>query len=126
MLRGSRYVSPVRTNIYRRIRTAKKEAKRKESSSNSTSTSDEENERSTLLKTHDRQVDCLRIISDHDDSEDNIYNRNYDSHRARRRTICRQPDSHVRADDVKLKYPHEKEFTTKKLPRYIEAGKILK
>lgn len=117
MLPGTRYVSPVRTNIYRRIRTTKKEAKRKESSSSSTS--DEENEKSMLLKTRDRQVDCLQIISDHDDSEDNIYNRNYDSHRARRRTICRQPDSHERADVVKLKYPHEKKFTTKNLPRYI-------
>ncbi|XP_070169409.1 uncharacterized protein [Polyergus mexicanus] len=118
MLPGTRHVSPVRTNIYRRIRTTKKEAKRKKSSSSSIS--DEENEQSTLLKTRDRQVDCLQIISDHDDSEDNIYNRNYDSHRARRRTICRQPDSHERADVVKLKYPHEKKFTTKKLPRYLQ------
>ncbi|XP_072766623.1 uncharacterized protein [Anoplolepis gracilipes] len=117
---GTQSVSSVRTNIYRRIRTTKKEAKRKESSSASSSTSDEENEESTFLKTHDRQVDCLQIISDHDDSEDNIYNRNYDSHRARRRTICRQPNSHIRADDVKLKYPHEKKFTTKKLPRYLQ------
>lgn len=113
MLPRTQSISPVGTNIYRRIRPTRKEAKRKASSS----TSDEENERSALLKTHDRQVDCLQIISDHDDSEDNIYNKNYDSHRARRRTICRQPDSHVRADDVRLRYPHEKKFTTKTLPR---------
>ncbi|EFN71290.1 DC-STAMP domain-containing protein 2 [Camponotus floridanus] len=118
MLPRTQSVSPVGTNIYRRIR--RKEAKRKVPSSTSSSTSDEENEQGALLKTHDRQVDCLQIISDHDDSEDNIYNRNYDSHRARRRTICRQPESHVRADDVKLKYPHEKKFTTKKLPRYLQ------
>lgn len=116
MLPGTQSVPPVGTNIYRRIRSTRKEAKRKVPSSASSSTSDEENEQSALLKTHDRQVDCLQIISDHDDSEDNIYNRNYDSHRARRRTICRQPDSHVRAEDVKLRYPHEKKFTTKKLP----------
>lgn len=122
MLPGTQSVSPVRT--YRRIRTTRKEAKCKESSSTSSSTSDEENEQSMLLKTHDRQVDSLQIILDHDDSEDNIYNRNYDSHRARRRTICRQPDSHVKADDAKLRYPHEKKFVTKKLPRYIKACKI--
>ncbi|CAL1680219.1 unnamed protein product [Lasius platythorax] len=118
MLPGTQSVSPVRT--YRRIRTTRKEAKCKESSSTSSSTSDEENEQSMLLKTHDRQVDSLQIILDHDDSEDNIYNRNYDSHRARRRTICRQPDSHVKADDAKLRYPHEKKFITKKLPRYLQ------
>lgn len=116
MLPGNQSASPVR--MYRRIRTTKKDARRKDSSSVSSSSSDEENEQRTLLKAHDRQVDCLQIISDHDDSGDNIYSRNYDSHRARRGTICRQPDSHMRADDAKLRYPHERKFTMKELPRY--------
>ncbi|XP_018046467.1 PREDICTED: LOW QUALITY PROTEIN: uncharacterized protein LOC108685963 [Atta colombica] len=118
MLSGNQSTSPVQT--YRRIRTTKKDAKHKSSSSVSSSSTDEENEQHALLKAHDRQVNCLQIISDHDDSEDNIYSRNYDSHRARRGTICRQPDSHVRADDVKLRHPHEKKFTMKKLPRYLQ------
>ncbi|EGI58274.1 DC-STAMP domain-containing protein 2 [Acromyrmex echinatior] len=118
MLSGNQSTSPVQT--YRRIRTTKKDAKHKSSSSVSSSSTDEENEQHALLKTHDRQVNCLQIISDHDDSEDNIYSRNYDSHRARRGTICRQPDSHVRADDVRLRHPHEKKFTMKKLPRYLQ------
>ncbi|XP_012059688.1 PREDICTED: uncharacterized protein LOC105622889 [Atta cephalotes] len=117
MLSGNQSTSPVQT--YRRIRTTKKDAKHKSSSSISSSSTDEENEQHALLKAHDRQVNCLQIISDHDDSEDNIYSRNYDSHRARG-TICRQPDSHVRADDVKLRHPHEKKFTMKKLPRYLQ------
>ncbi|KAG5324991.1 DCST2 protein, partial [Pseudoatta argentina] len=116
MLSGNQSTSPVQT--YRRIRTTKKDAKHKSSSSVSSSSTDEENEQHALLKAHDRQVNCLQIISNHDDSEDNIYSRNYDSHRARRGTICRQPDSHVRADDVRLRHPHEKKFTMKKLPRY--------
>jgi len=119
MLSGNQSTSPVQT--YRRIRTTKKDAKHKSSSSVSSSSTDEENEQHALLKAHDRQVNCLQIISDHDDSEDNIYSRNYDSHRARRGTICRQPDSHVRADDVKLRHPHEKKFTMKKLPRYSKT-----
>lgn len=119
MLPGNRSVSPVR--IYQRVRTTgtRKDAKRKDSSGSSSS-SDVEDERSALLKTHDRQVECLQI-PDRDDLEDNIYSRNYDSHRARRRTICRQPDPRARIDDVKLKYPHEKKFTTKQLPRYTKA-----
>lgn len=118
MLSGNQIASPVRT--YRRIRTIKRDVKREGSSSaSSSSASDEKNEQSALLKTHDRQVDCLQISPDHDDSEANVYSRNYDSHRARRRTICRQPDSHARADNAKLKYPHEKRFAKKKLPRYI-------
>jgi len=116
MLPGNQSTSPVQT--YRRIRTTKKNVKRKDSFSASSSSSGEENEQRALLKAHDRQVDCLQIISDHDDSGDNIYSRNYDSHRARRGTICRQPDSCVRADDAKLRYPHEKKFTMKELPRY--------
>lgn len=107
--------------MYRQIRTKKKDAKRKDSFSGSSSSSDEENERRTLLKAHDRQVDYLQIISDHDDSGDNIYSRNYDSHRARRGTICRQPDSDIRADDARLRYPHEKKFTMKELPRYSKT-----
>ncbi|KAG5333498.1 DCST2 protein, partial [Acromyrmex charruanus] len=118
MLSGNQSTSPVQT--YRRIRTTKKDAKHKSSSSVSSSSTDEENEQHALLKAHDRQVNCLQIISNHDDSEDNIYSRNYDSHRARRGTICRQPDSHVRADDVRLRHPHEKKFTMKKLPRYLQ------
>ncbi|KYN11324.1 DC-STAMP domain-containing protein 2 [Trachymyrmex cornetzi] len=118
MLSGNQSTSPVQT--YRRIRTTKKDAKHKSSSSVSSSSTDEENEQHALLKAYDRQVNCLQIISDHDDSEDNIYSRNYDSHRARRGTICRQPDSHMRADDVKLRHPHEKKFTMKKLPRYLQ------
>ncbi|XP_067203088.1 trichohyalin-like isoform X1 [Linepithema humile] len=118
MLPGNQFASPIRT--YRRIRTMKKDAKREDSSSASSSSSDEKNEQSALLKTHlDRQVDCLRISPDHDDSEANVYSRNYDSHRARRRTICRQPDSRARAE-AKLKYPHEKKFAMKKLPRYLQ------
>lgn len=117
MLPGNQFASPVRT--YRRIRTMKKDVKCEDSSSTSSSSSDEKNEQSVLLKTHDRQVDCLQISPDHDDSEANVYSRNYDSHRARRRTICRQPDSRARADDAKLKHPHEKKFAMKKLPRYI-------
>lgn len=117
MLPGNQSTTPVR--MYRRIRTTKKDVKRKDSSPVSTSSADEESEQRALLKAHDRQVDCLQIISDHDDSGDNIYSRNYDSHRPRRQrgTICRKPDSHMRADDAKLKYPHEKKFTMKELPR---------
>ncbi|KAL6261589.1 hypothetical protein P5V15_006676 [Pogonomyrmex californicus] len=123
MLPGNQSASPVRT--YRRICTAKKDAKRKDSSSFSSSSSvfssDEENERRSLLKAHDRQVDCLQIISDHDDSGDNIYSRNYDSHRARRGTICRQPESHVTTENAKLQHPHEKKFKMKELPRYLKS-----
>lgn len=108
--------------MYRRIRTTKKDAKRKDSSPAFLSTSDEEeSEQHALLKAHERQVDCLQIISDHDDSGDNIYSRNYDSHRARRGTICRQSDSHVRADDARLRHPHEKKFKMRELPRYNET-----
>lgn len=110
MLPGNQSTAPVR--MYRRNRTAKEDAKRKNASSISTPSSDEENEQRALLKAHvDRQVDCLQIISDHDDFGDNVYSKNYDSHRARRGTICRQPNSHVRADDASLRYPHEKKFT---------------
>lgn len=119
MLSGNQSTSPVQT--YRRIRTTKKDAKHKSSSSASSSSTDEKNEQRALLKAHDRQVNCLQIISDHDDSGDNIYSRNYDSHRARRGTVCRQPDLHVRADDVKLRHPHEKKFMIKKLPRYSKT-----
>lgn len=119
MLSGNQSTSPVR--MYRQIRTTKKDAKRKDSSAVSSSSSDEENERRTLLKAHNRQVNYLQIISDHDDSGDNIYSRNYDSHRARRGTICRQPDSDIRADDARLRYPHEKKFTMKELPRYSKT-----
>ncbi|XP_018338244.1 PREDICTED: uncharacterized protein LOC108746157 [Trachymyrmex septentrionalis] len=118
MLSGNQSTSPVQT--YRRIRTTRKDAKHKSSSSVSSFSTDEENEQHALLKAHDRQVNCLQIISNHDDFEDNIYSRNYDSHRARRGTICRQPDSHVKADDVRLRHPHEKKFTMKKLPRYLQ------
>ncbi|KYN04262.1 DC-STAMP domain-containing protein 2 [Cyphomyrmex costatus] len=119
MLSRNQSTSPVQT--YRRIRTSKKDAKHNSfSSASSSSSTDEENEQRALLKAHNRQVDCLQIISDHDDSRDNIYSRNYDSHRAQRETICRQPDSHVRANDVKLRHPHEKKFTMKELPRYLQ------
>ncbi|XP_036138924.1 uncharacterized protein LOC105838921 [Monomorium pharaonis] len=119
MLPGNQSTSPVR--MYRRIRTTKKDVERKDSSSSAFSSStDEVNEQCALLKAHDRQVDYLQITSDHGDSGDNIYSRNYDSHRARRGTVCRQPDFHVRADGARLKYPHEKKFTMRELPRYLQ------
>lgn len=117
MLPGNQSTAPVR--MYRRNRAAKENPKRKDSPSISSPSSDEENEQRALLKAHiDRQVDCLQIISNHDDSGDNIYSKNYDSHRARRGTICRQPNSHVRADDAKLRYSRKKKFRTIELPRY--------
>ncbi|XP_070524132.1 titin homolog isoform X2 [Cardiocondyla obscurior] len=118
MLPRNQSTSPVR--MYRRIRTTKKDVRRKDFSSVSSSASDEESERDVLLKPRDRQVDCLQIISDHDDSGGNIYSRNYDSHRARRGTVCRRPDSHARADDTTVKYPHEKKFAAKELPRRLQ------
>ncbi|XP_026828449.1 uncharacterized protein LOC105277385 [Ooceraea biroi] len=120
MLPGNQSVSPVRT--YRRIRTTKKNAKCKESCALSSST-DEEDEQSMLLEAHNRQVDCLQIHPDHDDhSEDNIYSRDYDSHRVRRRTICRQRGARARSGEpANLKHPHEKKFATTQLPRYLQS-----
>lgn len=70
----------------------KREAKCSDSSAAATSSSsDREDEQRALLETHDRQVDRLQI-SDRDDFQDNIYSRDYDSHRERRGTICRRPD----------------------------------
>lgn len=120
MLPGNQSASPART--YRRIRATRKYAKRKDSSSASSS-SDDENEERALLKTHDRRVDRLQIVSDQYDSEDNIYSRNYDSHRARRKTICHQPDSRARVDSVKPRYHHENKFETKRLPRYKKISR---
>lgn len=118
MLPGNQSVSPART--YRRIRAAKADARRNDTSASSSTSDDDDNERSALLKAYDRQVvDRLRI-PDRDGSEDNIYSKNYDSHRARRGTICRQPGPRARTD-VSPRHPRETKFTTRQLPRYVEA-----
>jgi len=117
MLPGNRADSPVRT--YRRIRARKKEKCKEKISSpsaSSSSSTDEEDERRPLLKVCDQQV-CDRLQMRPEDSGDNIYNKDYDSHRARRRTICSQPVAHTVCSNANLEYPHEKKFPTTQLPR---------
>jgi len=117
MLPGKRADSSIRT--YRRIRARKKDkCKISSPSASSSSSTDEEDERKALLKVCDRQV-CDRLQTRPQDSRDNIYNKDYDSHRARRRTICSQPVARAVCSNANLEYPHEKKFPTTQLPRYL-------
>ncbi|XP_012274020.1 uncharacterized protein LOC105696254 isoform X2 [Orussus abietinus] len=110
---------------YRRIRTVKSDTEEvyeqqhppMSSSSSTVSLDDYEETRNLLDYSRSRHSDELSPVKRHSSDYDEDYCKTYDSHRDHRRKMSRRHDD----NHWRMKYPHERKFPTRELPRHLKS-----